>query len=419
MRYYTPSGISLMHNIHGRGVKEIKERLIQDGYMPVFVMPNIFLDIIHPLRNGGMKDKELSKFFLELYHLANATGQIGKAFTYMDKDDKNPEYDGRYKIIYGLKWLYRNHMQSKSKNRKKLIKYVISALDKGQTIRDVFAAHYFDEIVLSLLDLASMNGDYPKILLKNSEYFDAKAGYKKNVLGAIAYPSFLFFLLFLAFLVFLYYIIPTFASFFSQFSHINDSTRNTLNIFMYIRNVFVYYAAFLGIVFVLLASNIWDIKTKIMSCVMNMPQVGNIFRYNYLHWFFYQFAVMISSGLTITAILNYFGRNISNQFFGHKINMIYAKLMDGFTLHESLDNADFLEEEAVDSIKYAEIGGFLPETVMRLSMEFKDKSNLSLKIFTGGLFFLAMASVVIFLFLMFFVLLLPLIQGMISLPGNY
>ncbi len=419
VKYYTPSGVSLVQNIHGHGAREVKERLIQDGYMPIFVISNIFLDIIHPLQNGGMKNKELSKFFMELHHLTNATGQVGKAFFYMNKEDKKLEHNERHKIIYSFTWLYRNHRQSKFKNKKKFIKHVISALNKGQTIRDVFASNYFDEIVLSLLDLASSSGDYPEIFLKNAEYFDVKNGRIKSVIGVMAYPVFLFFLLSLAFLVFLYYVIPTFALFFSQFRHINDSTRNVLNIFMYIKSVFVYYAIFLVTILVLLVSNLWDLKTKIMSFAVNIPQVGNIFRYNYLHWFFYQFSVMISSGLTITAILDYFRRNVANQFFSHKINIIYGKLMDGFTLHESLNNADLLEEEDIDSIKYAELGGFLPKTIMRLSNEFKEKSDLSMQIFTKGLFLLAMVSVVIFLFLMFFVLLLPLIRGMISLPGSY
>lgn len=387
--------------------------------MPLLVIPNIFLDIIHPLQNGGMKDKELSLFFMELYQLTSSTGSIGKAFSYMDKDNKKPAYNENRKIIYIFKWLYYNHRESKLKNKKKLIKDVISMLDKGQTIREVFALNYFDEIVLSLIDMASSTGDYPQIFLKISEYFGTKDDYKKSIMGAVAYPAFLFFLLFLAFLVFLYYIIPTFALFFSQFPHIDGFTKNTLNLFAYIKSIFVYYALFAGLALVLLASNLGDIKTKIMSFVINIPQIGNIFKYNYLNWFFYQFSIMISSGLTITAILDYFRRNISNPFFRQKFDATYTKLMDGFTLHESLNNVNFLEEEVTESIEYAEIGGFLPETIMRLSKEFKDKSNLSVKLFTKGLFFLAMVSVVIFLLLMFFVLFLPLIRGMVNLPGSY
>ncbi|MCL5892960.1 MAG: hypothetical protein M1412_07365 [Deltaproteobacteria bacterium] len=61
----------------------------------------------------------------------------------------------------------------------------------------------------------------------------------------------------------------------------------------------------------------------------------------------------------------------------------------------------------------------MPDTIMRLSKEFKEKSNFSMKLFTKGLFFLAMVSAVALLLLMFFILFLPLIHGMVSLPGNY
>ncbi len=419
VRYCTPSGSSLIQNIHGRGALEIKEKLMQEGYMPLFVIPNVFLDMIHPLQNGGMKDKELFMFFMELYQLTYATGSVVKAFSYMNKGNKKPAYNAKHKIIYGFKWLYYNHKKSKLKNKKRVIKHVISMLDKGQTPKEAFASNYFDEIVLSLVDLGSSTGDYPQIFLKISEYFDTKDSYKKSIAGAVAYPVFLFFLLFVAFLIFLYYIIPTFASFFSQFPHIGGSTKNVLNLFLYIKTVFVYYVIFTGLMLVLLALNLWGIKTKVISFIINIPQIGNIFKYNYLNWFFYQFSIMISSGLTITAILDYFRRNISNPFFKQEFDVTYAKLTGGFTLHESLNDANFLGEDAIESIEYAEIGGFLPEAIMRLSKEFKEKSNLSVKLFTKGLFFLAMVSVVIFLLLMFFVLFLPLIQGMVNLSGSY
>ncbi len=419
VRYYTPEGYSLIRNIRGEGVQRVREGLMQDGYMPLFIIPNIFLDIFRPLQNAGMRDKELSVFFIELYQLTQSAGSVGKAFNYMNKEAKKPAYDGKRRLTYGFKRLYYNHRQSKLKNKKKLVKDFIFSLDKGQSVREVFALNHFEEIVLSLVDLAASTGDYPQIFLKISGFFETKDTYKKSVIGAIAYPAFLFFLLFVAFAVFLYYIIPTFASFFGQFPHVPLSTKETLNLFIYVKSIFMYIALFLGITIFLFLSNLFEAKTKLMSFIMGIPRIRNIFNYNYLSWFFYQFSIMISSGLTVTAILNYFRENTNDHYFKHKFDIAYADLMDGFALYESLNNADFLNEDVIESIEYAEIGGFLPDTIMRLSKEFKEKSNFSMKLFTKGLFFSAMVSVVALLLLMFFVLFLPLIQGMVSLPGNY
>ena len=419
VRYYTPEGRSLMRNIQGEGAQEVGEGLMQDGYMPLFIIPNIFLDIFRPLQNAGMGDKELSVFFMELYQLTQSAGSVGKAFNYMNKEAKKPAYDGKHGLTYGFKWLYYNHREAKLKNKKKLVKDFIFLLDKGQSVREIFALNHFEEIVLSLVDLAASTGDYPHIFLKISGFFETKNTYKKSIISAIAYPAFLFFLLFVAFAVFLYYIIPTFASFFRQFPHVPLSTKDTLNLFVYIKSIFIYIALFLGIAVLSFLSNLFGAKTKLISFIMGIPQVRNIFNYNYLNWFFYQFSIMISSGLTMAAILNYFRKNANDRYFKHKFDIAYAGLMEGFTLHESFNNADFLNEDAVESIEYAEIGGFLPDTIMRLSKEFKEKSNFSMKLFAKGLFFLSMVSVVAFLLLMFFVLFLPLIQGMVSLPGNY
>ncbi|MCL5892961.1 MAG: type II secretion system F family protein [Deltaproteobacteria bacterium] len=256
VRYYTPEGYSLIRNIRGEGVQSVREGLMQDGCMPLFIIPNIFLDIFRPLQNAGMRDKELSVFFIELYQLTQSAGSVGKAFNYMNKEAKKPVYDGEHILIYGLKRLYRNHRQTKLKNKNKLVKDFVFLLDKGRSVKEIFALNHFEEIVLSLVDLAASTGDYPQIFLKISGFFETKDTYKKNVIGAIAYPAFLFFLLFVAFAVFLYYIIPTFASFFGQFPHVPLSTKETLNLFIYVKSIFMYIALFLGITIFLFLSNL-------------------------------------------------------------------------------------------------------------------------------------------------------------------
>ena len=139
----------------------------------------IFLDAINPTVNGGMKDAELSVFFNELPHLFKSTGSVGKSFSYMDKDITTPESSKKYDLQYLLKYLYYSHKLSKIKNRKKLIKNCIYLLDKGESVKEMFARNNFEEIALSLIDLAESTGDYSESFLKISEYFETKNIYKK------------------------------------------------------------------------------------------------------------------------------------------------------------------------------------------------------------------------------------------------
>ncbi|MHB1661649.1 MAG: type II secretion system F family protein [bacterium] len=419
IRYYTPEGNSLIKNIQAEDLPEAKSMLIREGYMPASAMPNIFLDIFRPVKNAGLKDKELSLFFTELYQLTKSAGSVSKAFGYMNKENKKPVISQKGKLSYPLKWLYYNHRQSKLRNRLKLVKDCVSMLDKGEALKDIFILNNFEEIVLSLLDLAGSTGDYPQAFLKISEYFDIKNIYRKNLAEALAYPIFLFFLLFVAFSVFIYYIIPAFASFFSQFPRIPASTKDVINLFIYLKSIFIYCIIFAGSIIIAFYFDLLRIKTRLAFFILNIPQIRNILNYGYLNWFFYQFSLMASSGITVTAIFNYFRKNTYKAYFRNKFEIIYADLMNGITLHNSMANAGFLSDDIVESIGYAETGGFLPETVLRLSEEFKEKSSRSMRLFTKALFFLAMVSVVIFLFLMFFSLFLPLIQGMVGLPANY
>ena len=419
IKFYTPEGAGLIKNVKAESLSEAKSIIMQEGYMPAVAVPNIFLDILRPVRNAGMKDNELSVFFTEFYQLSKSTGSVVKALSYMNKESKKPSADGKGKLFYPVKWLYYNHKLSKSKNRLKFINDCVSLLDKGESLKEIFILNNFEEIVISLLDLADSTGDYPQTFLKISEYFGTKNIYRKSIAGALAYPAFLFFLLFIAFSVFLYYIIPTFASFFSQFPHIPKSTKNILGFFSYLKNIFIYCIILAAVIAAAFGFDLFRIKTKASSFMLDIPQIRNIVNYAYLNWIFYQFSLMISSGVTVNAVFNYFRKNASKPYFKNKFELIYSDLMKGITLHDSMANADFLSEDAVESIGYAEIGGFLSETVLMLSQEFKEKSSRYMDLFTKGLFFLAVASVVFFLLLMFFSLFLPLIQGMVGLPANY
>ncbi len=419
IKFYTPEGNSLIKNIQAASILEAKSAIMLEGYMPGIIIPNIFLNILHPVRNGGLNNNELSIFFMEFCQLTKSSGSVNKALSYMKKEHKKPILGSKFKLLYLAKWLHYNHKLSKSRNRFKLINNCILLLDKGETLKEIFISNNFEEIVLSLIDLADSTGDYPQAFLKISEYFDMKSTYKKSIIGTLSYPLFLFFLLFVAFSIFLYYIIPTFTLFFSQFPHIPQSTKDVIKLFSYLKNIFVYCVIFAVFIFTAFSVDLFHIKTKFMTFILDIPQIRSIVNYGYLNWIFYQFSIMISSGMTVNSVFNYFSKNTSKIYFKDKFELIYKDLMNGITLRDAIINANFLPEDAVESIGYAEVGGFLPETVLRLSGEFKEKSNHYMGLFTKGLFFLAITLVVFFLLLMFFSLFLPIIQGMVGLSVSY
>ena len=419
MKFYTPEGRSLIKNVKAESLLDAESIILSEGYMPSITLPNIVFDVLYPAENAGMKNNELSLFFSELYRLTKSTGSVSKALSYIDKETIKPSVEGRNKLSFFMKWLYHNHAMSKSKNRRKLIKDSIYLLNKGDNLREIFAIKNFDEIVLSLLDLAASTGDYPQAFLKISDYFSSRNIYRKKTIGTLAYPFFLFFLLLVAFAVFIYYVIPTFSLFFSQFPDIPASTKDVLKLFKYIKSIFIYLIFFLISIISAIGLNLFRVKTKIFSFIFSIPQIRNVINYGYLGWIFYQFSLMISAGITVNAIFNYFKNNVSKPYFRNKFGLIFSDLTKGTTLRDAIANANFLSEDIIDSIGYAEKGGFLSETVLRMSEEFKEKSERLMQLLTKGLFFLAMALVVSFLFLMFFSLFLPLIQGMVSLPANY
>jgi Type II secretory pathway, component PulF len=252
--YYMPDGSRGIKNVAGPDKNEISRRLQEEGYVPHFIARNIILDILTPVTNAGINEKALSLLFLELHWLVHATGSVIKAFSFIEHgiiikspfQGENVEGIHRNKIFSLLSGIYENHLKSRSKKKRGFIRRANSLLNGGHTLRDILFENYFDDIVVSLADLAYSTGDYSAVFLKMSEYYGAKKNLKKNIISSLSYPLFLFLLLFLAFVVFLYYVIPSFSSFFSQFSNINPSTVSVLKFFLFVKGRFIYcFPAFL------------------------------------------------------------------------------------------------------------------------------------------------------------------------------
>jgi Type II secretory pathway, component PulF len=111
---------------------------------------------------------------------------------------------------------------------------------------------------------------------------------------------------------------------------------------------------------------------------------------------------MISSGITPMKSFDYFKKNTSTRYFKNRFSLVYENLERGSSVSAAFENGGFLEQEIIETISYAEYSGFLPDEIMRLSGYFKERSEISLKILTKGLFFFAFVSAFVFLLLIFF-----------------
>ena len=420
-RYKNEDGLPVWDTIEGESVNEIKDKLIDDGIVPDIVFPFPF-SVKKYKPNAGLNSKQCKDLFFQLANLIRSSGNISTSVNFLhDKITtiNQNKFTHRSKIRRIINKLIKYYYNDKFKYLTKFVGSLKERVQKGDDLIGIFLDNKFDEVVISLLRSASQTGDLYTGFNKCMQYYEAKMGYKKAILNTLSYPALLFSLLYGAFLTFLFFVIPSFAGFFKQFPHIAPQTLAVINLFALLRKYYIFYTSiFIAgciLLFYFFILNKYNLRIKIFNGLATIPIIGDLFQFEFLRYFMYQFSLLISSGANIRGIIAFFKDNTKNDFYRNKLEVIYLHLMSGYSLAKSFEIASFLKVEDIYFIDSAERSGLLDEATMDLSKTYNEYFELEMKIFRNALSGIAVALVVVFILVMFAAVYLPMINGMTSL----
>ncbi|MHB1546988.1 MAG: type II secretion system F family protein, partial [bacterium] len=340
VQYWSPSGQKIWGRKKGETADSVNAALLNDGFLPVLVIPDFF-EFINKTRNAGLSDTVCGDMFRELAGLTDSTGSIIKALFHMHQRTDRKASKFRYKSIVKnfINDAVNLYYKDKYKNKNKFLTAAREDIDAGLTLSTTLKAFEFDEFAVSLTDVAEKAGDLPGIFRKIAGYYETKRGYKKSFLSAMSYPAGLFALLSVVFLVFLFYVIPAFGTFFKSFPHIPARTLFVINLFASLRRFFMVYTGLLLIASISLLyiwiTNWKNIRHRVFNKLATLPVIGFFFKFNYLRWYFYQFSVLLSAGQTPLSIMDYLRKTTSNEYFQNKFDIIYANLIAGGSLADA------------------------------------------------------------------------------------
>ena len=417
----TENGFEL---VNGGSSTEVKERLLENGIIPVLVIPFPF-NLLKMKSNAGLTDKECKDLFFQLAGLVRSTGSIVTSVNLLyNKIDEtqNTAFTYRSKIKNIIKHAAAYYYKDKFKKYIGFLKALRQNISEGAFMSATFIEYRFDEVAISLLKSAEKTGDLSGGFLKCSEYFESKRKYRNSILNTLAYPGLLFSLLYAAFLVFLFYVIPEFAKFFKQFPHMPASTVFVINTFAFLKNTYFYYTGLFAVLvltffyFFILNKN--NARTKFFNALAQIPIAGALFQFEFLRYFMYEFSLFISSGTDIMQIIKFLKENTINDFYKSKLEIVYLHVITGYSLTESFNIAGFLRPQDIYYLDSAEKSGDLEAATMELSKTYGELFEFEMKIFKNALTIISVALVVVFILIIFLSVYLPLIKGMISLTGQ-
>ncbi len=407
--------------IEGASIMAVKEYFLDQGVIASFVLPWPF-DLNKYKKNAGLKDKECQDLFFQLSNLMRSTGSIGTSVNMLyDRLAMTQPIGFKHgsKIRNLIDKLVIQYYRDKFKKYILFLKSFKEDVSAGAELPKTLKDNRFDEVVITITKSAM--GDYVKAFEKCAEFFEAKQKYKKGIMDALAYPATLFFMLYVSFFVFIFYVVPAFAKFFKQFHHLAKGTLLVINTFTFLKAYYMYYTGLFIIIvalfFYFFVMDKWGIKTKFFNALAKIPVIGTLFQYEFLRYFAYEFSILVSAGEHITNIMKFFKENTENDFYRQKIGLVYAHIVYGYSLTESLQIANFLRPQDIHFVASAETSGALDTAFMELSKTYDQLFELEVKIFKKVLTGVSMAIVIFFIIFIFGGIYLPMINGMLTMRG--
>ena len=407
--------------VEGRNSSAVKEYFLEKGIIPSLVLPWPF-NLNKYKKNGGLKNKECQDLFFQLSNLMQSTGSIGTSVNMLEGRLSMTQPIGfkrGSKIRNLIDKLVIQYYRDKFKKYILFLKSFKEDVAAGEELTKTLKDNRFDEVVITIIKSAM--GDYVKAFEKCAEFFEAKQKYKKGIIDALAYPATLFFMLYASFFVFTFYVVPAFAKFFKQFHHLAKGTLFIINVFTFLKAYYMYFTGLFIIIaalfFYFFVMDKWSIKTKFFNTLAKIPVRGTLFQYEFLRYFAYEFSILVSAGEHITNIMKFFKENTENDFYRQKIGLVYAHVVYGYSLAESLQIANFLRPQDIYFVASAETSGALDTAFMELSKTYDQLFELEVKIFRKVLTGVSLAIVIFFILFIFGGIYLPMINGMLTMRG--
>ena len=211
--------------------------------------------------------------------------------------------------------------QTKNKQTKLLYQKIVFELNAGVSFSEALVKQgdSFPKLLINMVKTSELTGSLTDVLDDMTAYYKTSEINRKEIIGAITYPSviFVFAVAILTFIIL--WVVPQFTSMYSQLgSELPWITTALINFSNFLsKYIIVIAVAIILIVIITIAmyKNITSVRRTMQTFAMHIPVVKNIIEYNQLIMFTKTFASLINHDVFITDSMEILGKITNNEIY--------------------------------------------------------------------------------------------------------
>ncbi len=263
--------------------------------------------------------------------------------------------------------------QQDSRRYKKIYDSIIYELSMGESFSEALRKqnNAFPGLLINMIKAAELIGDLEGTLDEMSRYYDEKEITRKQMIGALTYPSIILILTIVVVTFMVMYIVPQFKRVYdSMNAQMTGITLFLLNMGDFLKDNFSYLVIIvISILFliVLLYKKVKAFRTIVQYLYMHLPVIGNMVIYNEMNLFAKTFAVLNKNNVLLTDSIDILSKITSNEFYKMLMYDTISNLLRGDKISASFKNNWVVPQLAYYMISTGEQTGELSTMLEKVS----------------------------------------------------
>ncbi|WKD22056.1 type II secretion system F family protein [Pseudoalteromonas sp. KG3] len=257
----------------------------------------------------------------------------------------------------------------------RLLSQISSALKKGSSLSEAFAAHesLFGPLYISLLKIGESSGNLPEVLNRLSSDLKFQKDLRTQITTALTYPSVIFFVCIMAVYFVLTFIVPKMSGIFTDLSQAPWYTQMIINV----SNFFVdYQVIIIGSIIAAVTALSYslkrpEVKNWFYVKVSYLPGIGRVILTAERIRFAQSMAMMLEAGLQLDTTLELTANTLKHPELKRDAKLALKQLKTGKQLSQVLGKTRIFPDFFLSIIKVGEETGRLPRVFSEIAQRSK------------------------------------------------
>jgi type IV pilus assembly protein PilC len=280
--------------------------------------------------------------------------------------------------------------QTDNKHFAAVLRDVKSSVEQGATFSDSLRRHpkVFDHLYVNLVQAGEVGGILDTILNRLAVYIEKAMKLRRQVRGAMVYPSIVIFVFFGVLSILLLFVIPGFENMFKDFGSKEELPALTRAV-MVVSRTFVgnILWIFLGGTALIVGLGYWyrtaPGKKIIHKTLLRLPVVGDVLRKIAVARFTRTLGTLLSSGVPILDALEIVAKTAGNVIVEEAIMYARARISEGKNMAQPLTETNVFPPMVVQMVGVGEQTGALDTMLNKIADFYEEEVDVAVSALTS------------------------------------